>query len=234
MKAIETIKSKKHVFVIAGITIVAILLIFAGGMVAFYSGNAEAGDIGGKDAHGLVVGKASGIEIPAMEAEERLEESVQDEKADEPAATLEATESGQTAPAAQSQRGNTGSSDAGASAKSTGGSAGNGTSASAGSSSGSNAASQKKWVEDTQKVWVEDKAAWTESVPVYGTKEVSICNVCGADITGNTATHSKAHMMAGEGSGHHSEVQRVITGYNSVSHPAEGHWETKVVGGHWE
>lgn len=94
--------------------------------------------------------------------------------------------------------------------------------------------SQKRWVEDTQRVWVEDKAAWTEQVPTYGTKEVSICNVCGQDITGNTSAHAKAHMMAGEGSGHHSEVQKVVTGYTTVNHPAEGHYEARVVGGHWE
>ena len=70
--------------------------------------------------------------------------------------------------------------------------------------------------------------------PVYGTKEVLMCNVCGSDITGNTSAHSKAHMLAGEGSGHHSEVRQVVTGYNTVSHPAEGHYETKVTGGHWE
>lgn len=92
----------------------------------------------------------------------------------------------------------------------------------------------KKRVEDTERVWVEDRAAWTEQVPVYGTKEVSICNVCGADITGNASAHGKAHMLAGEGSGHHSEVRQEIIGYDTVSHPAEGHWETKVVGGHWE
>lgn len=94
--------------------------------------------------------------------------------------------------------------------------------------------SQKKWVEDTQQVWVEDKAAWSEQVPVYGNKEVSICNVCGADVTGNASAHGKAHMLAGEGSGHHSEVTQVITGYNTVNHPAEGHYETRVTGGHWE
>ncbi|WP_165057058.1 hypothetical protein [Adlercreutzia sp. ZJ176] len=93
---------------------------------------------------------------------------------------------------------------------------------------------QRKWVEDAQEVWVEDKAAWIEQVPVYSTKEVSICNVCGADVTGNTSAHGKAHMLAGEGSGHHSEVKQIVTGYSTVSHAAEGHWETKVVGGHWE
>lgn len=94
--------------------------------------------------------------------------------------------------------------------------------------------SQKTWVEETERVWVVDKEAWTESVPVYGTVEVSICNICGTDITGSTSTHAKEHMKAGEGSGHHSEVRREITGYNTVSHKEEGHWETKIVGGHWE
>lgn len=95
-------------------------------------------------------------------------------------------------------------------------------------------APQRKWVEDTEQVWVVDKAAWTESIPVYSTVEVSICNICGQDVTGNTSAHAKAHMKAGEGSGHHSEVRREITGYDTVSHAEEGHWETKVVGGHWE
>lgn len=95
-------------------------------------------------------------------------------------------------------------------------------------------APQRKWVEDTEQIWVVDKAAWTENVPVYSTVEVSICNICGQDVTGNTSAHAKAHMKAGEGSGHHSEVRREITGYDTVSHAEEGHWETKVVGGHWD
>lgn len=94
-------------------------------------------------------------------------------------------------------------------------------------------APQRKWVDDTEQVWVVDKAAWTESVPVYSTVEVSICNICGQDVTGNTSAHAKAHMKAGEGSGHHSEVRKVVTGYNTVNHPAEGHYETRVLGGHW-
>ena len=96
------------------------------------------------------------------------------------------------------------------------------------------AAPQRKWVEDTEQVWVVDKAAWTESIPVYSTVEVSICNICGQEVTGNTSAHAKAHMKAGEGSGHHSEVRNEIAGYNTVNHKEEGHWETKVVGGHWE
>lgn len=94
--------------------------------------------------------------------------------------------------------------------------------------------SQKTWLEETERVWVVDREAWTESIPVYGTVEVSICNICGTDITGNTSAHAKEHMKAGEGSGHHSETRQKITGYDTVSHKEEGHWETKVVGGHWE
>jgi len=93
---------------------------------------------------------------------------------------------------------------------------------------------QRKWVEDTEQVWVVDKAAWTESVPVYSSVEVSICNICGQDVTGSTSAHAKAHMEAGEGSGHHSEARREITNYDSINHEEEGHWESIAVGGHWE
>ena len=54
------------------------------------------------------------------------------------------------------------------------------------------------------------------------------------DITGNTSAHVKEHMKAGEGSGRHSETRQKIIGHNTVSHSADGHWETKAVGGHWE
>ena len=96
--------------------------------------------------------------------------------------------------------------------------------------------SQKKpvWVVDYEDVWVEDSPAWDESVPIHGYTEVSICNVCGADITGNTAAHGKQHMLAGEGSGHHSEVRDTVVGYETVHHGAEGHWERVESGGHWE
>lgn len=94
--------------------------------------------------------------------------------------------------------------------------------------------SQKTWVEETERVWVVDREAWTESVPIYGTIEISVCNICGTDITGNTSAHAKEHMKAGEGSGHHSETRQKITSYNTVNHEEEGHWETKIVGGHWE
>lgn len=93
---------------------------------------------------------------------------------------------------------------------------------------------QPVWVADYEDVWVEDSPAWDESAPIRGYTEVSICNVCGADITGNTAAHGKQHMLAGEGSGHHSEVRETVIGCETVHHDAVGHWERIESGGHWE
>lgn len=92
----------------------------------------------------------------------------------------------------------------------------------------------KKWVPDYKKVWVEDSAAWDEQVPIYDEVEVSICNVCGADITGNEVAHAKQHALAGEGGGHHNDYRSVVVGYETVHHDATGHWETVENGGHWE
>ena len=107
-------------------------------------------------------------------------------------------------------------------------------------------AAERKWVADYEQVWVPnyvtvtDQAAWDEQVPVYGYSERSICNTCGADVTGNEAAHGKQHAMNGQNAGHHSEVVQTITGYNTVHHDAvthvedQGHWETRESGGHWE
>ena len=105
-----------------------------------------------------------------------------------------------------------------------------------GSRSSGNSAStepQRTWVVDYEQVWVEDSPAWTEQVPVYGMTEVSICNVCGADLTGsNISAHVKEHALAGEGGGHHTEWGQTVTGYETVEHAAVGHWETVESGGH--
>ena len=92
----------------------------------------------------------------------------------------------------------------------------------------------KRWVEETERVWVIDNPAWSESVPVYEAREISVCSVCGIEITGSVSAHAKEHMLAGEGSGHRSEVIQVLVGHETVEHPEEGHWETVVTGGHWE
>lgn len=108
--------------------------------------------------------------------------------------------------------------------------------------SGSNSNNSKpsehkhEWVAQYKTVTVPEKghneqvlvqAAYDEQVPITEMREFSICNVCGADITNNTTSHTKAHALAGEGGGYHSEWREVVTGYNTVHHDAV--YETRYV-----
>lgn len=224
MKATATMKKYKSA-IIAGIGVLAAMaIVIMSGLVVSCSSQADAGFINAKDGVIAMMDETNSLVESAQEVDGEPAEdaSVQDANDtvpnEEEAAIVTAQSSGHSSH--QNSAGSASTASSSASSPST--------------SSSSQSSPQRKWVEETQQVWVEDRAAWTESVPVYGTKEVSICNVCGADITGNTSAHGKAHMMAGEGSGHHSEVRQVVTGHNTVSHPAEGHYETRVTGGHWE
>lgn len=85
------------------------------------------------------------------------------------------------------------------------------------------------------------KDAWTELVPIYEEKEVSICNTCGADITGNTSAHMKAHMLNGENGSFRTEWKQVQTGTNTITHDAiyeqkwvvdKQAWTEKVLSGY--
>ncbi len=71
------------------------------------------------------------------------------------------------------------------------------------------------------------QAAYDEQVPITEMREYSICSTCGADITGNTSAHMKAHMLNGENGNFHSEWREVVTGYNTVHHEAV--YETRYV-----
>lgn len=118
---------------------------------------------------------------------------------------------------------------------------------------------QKRWVPaktETQKTWIPAKTetkvihhdAVTHEEPVYKTGYVSICNTCGADITGFEGAHGKQHAFNGENASHHEEYVKVQTGTKTVVDKEawdetvtvtveEGHWETKTVvveEGHWE
>lgn len=104
------------------------------------------------------------------------------------------------------------------------------------SSSSKPAEHTHNWVAQYKTVNVPEKghneqvlvqAAYDEQVPITEMKEYSICNVCGADITNNTTSHTKAHALAGEGGGYHSEWREVVTGYNTVHHDAV--YETRYV-----
>lgn len=72
--------------------------------------------------------------------------------------------------------------------------------------------------------------ACDEEVPVYENVAHDICNVCGEDLTDfteeNASAHSKAHALAYEGSGWHTEWRYEQTGTQIVHHDAvtEQHW----------
>ena len=68
------------------------------------------------------------------------------------------------------------------------------------------------------------QAAYDEQVPITEMKEFSICNQCGADITGRYIEHFEAN---DDCSGYHSEWREVVTGYKTVHHDAV--YETRYV-----
>lgn len=65
------------------------------------------------------------------------------------------------------------------------------------------------------------KEAWTETIPIYETVAINVCNGCKANITGNESSHNKAHMLAGEPGGWHTEYTQEQTGTDTITHPAE-------------
>lgn len=108
-----------------------------------------------------------------------------------------------------------------------------------GSSSNNSKPSEHKhdWVAQYKTVNVPEKghneqvlvqAAYDEQVPVTEMKAYSICNDCGADITGNTYEHVKDHMINDTGNGgYHTEWRETVVGYNTVHHEAV--YETRYV-----
>lgn len=67
------------------------------------------------------------------------------------------------------------------------------------------------------------QAAYDEQVPVTEMKEFSICNNCGADITG----FASEHILNGTCRRYHTEWREVTTGYNTIHHDAV--YETRYV-----
>lgn len=72
------------------------------------------------------------------------------------------------------------------------------------------------------------QAAYDEQVPITEMKEFSICNQCGADITGDPWGHlEQSAVNGGNCGGYHSERREVVTGYNTIHHDAV--YETRYV-----
>ena len=108
-----------------------------------------------------------------------------------------------------------------------------------GSSSNNSKPAEHKhdWVAQYKTVTVPEKghneqvlvqAAYDEQVPITEMKEFSICNQCGADITGNPWGHlEQSAVNGGNCGGYHSEWREVVTGYKTVHHEAV--YETRYV-----
>lgn len=107
-------------------------------------------------------------------------------------------------------------------------------------SAGRSAEPEKVWHDAVyENQYVVDSAAWDETIeePVYDMQERTICNTCGADITGNTYAHSKQHALNGENDAYHCEMVKVQTGTTTrtIHHDETGHYESVCVhDGYWE
>ena len=119
---------------------------------------------------------------------------------------------------------------------------GNNSSSSKPSNNGSSSNSSKpaehthNWVAQYKTVNVPEKghneqvlvqAAYDEQVPITEMKAHSICNQCGADITGFATSHNEQHLLNYEAGGYHTEWKEEVTGYKTVHHDAV--YETRYV-----
>lgn len=109
-----------------------------------------------------------------------------------------------------------------------------------GSSTNNSKPSEHKheWVAQYKTVNVPEKghneqvlvqAAYDEQVPITEMKAHSICNQCGADLTGLDidAHFINSYFNGGDCGGYHTEWREVVTGYNTVHHDAV--YETRYV-----
>lgn len=71
------------------------------------------------------------------------------------------------------------------------------------------------------------QAAYDEQVSITEMKAHSICNQCGADITGFATSHNEQHLLNYEAGGYHTEWKEEVTGYKTVHHDAV--YETRYV-----
>ena len=137
-----------------------------------------------------------------------------------------------------SNKNNSSSSSSKPSSKPSNSSSNNSSSSKPSNNSGSNSSSSKPaehkhdWVAQYKTVNVPEKghneqvlvqAAYDEQVPITEMKEFSICNDCGADITG----FASDHILNGTCRRYHSEWREVVTGYKTVHHDAV--YETRYV-----
>ena len=180
------------------------------------------------------------------EEEKKDEQEVkQEEKKEETSKsnTSESKKDNTASTSSSSNKNNSSSNSSKPSSKPSNSSSNNSNSSKPSNNSGSNSSSSKpaehthNWVAQYKTVNVPEKghneqvlvqAAYDEQVPVTEMKAYSICNDCGADITGNTYEHVKDHMINDTGNGgYHTEWRETVVGYNTVHHDAV--YETRYV-----
>ena len=81
----------------------------------------------------------------------------------------------------------------------------------------------------TEKVWVVDEEGYTWQKPIVEGQWRTICNICGADITEDVTGHDKTyHLPYGEDFSYSDKWIEQITGYETITVPEKGHYETKT------
>lgn len=167
---------------------------------------------------------AEAVKATGKVDESKVEEAKKDAetKANEPSSGVDAGQ-----PAAPAGSGSDNGSNGGGSDKAPASQPGSTPSASQPSGNGGSSQPEHvhNWVAQTEQRWVQDSAAWDE--PIYSQEARTICNTCGADISGNATAHLVASGRNGC-SGYHTEVVQIQTG--TIHHDATGHYETVTTG----
>ena len=173
------------------------------------------------------------------EEEKKNESEVkQEEKKEEKKEETAKTDSSNKSNTSESKKNNTASTTNTSSNKNnTGSSSKPSNNSSSNSNSSKPAEHTHNWVAQYKTVNVPEKghneqvlvqAAYDEQVPITEMKEFSICNQCGADITGDPWGHlEQSAVNGGNCGGYHSEWREVVTGYNTIHHDAV--YETRYV-----
>lgn len=142
---------------------------------------------------------------------------------------------------------NSGSSGSSSQSKPSGGSSSNSSQSKPSSGSGSSSSSKpapatqpatkdphegKTWYDaeyKTEKVWVVDEEGYTWQKPIVEGQWRTICNICGADITEDVTGHDKTyHLPYGDDFSYSDKWIEQITGYETITVPEKGHYETKT------
>lgn len=173
------------------------------------------------------------------EEEKKDEQEVkQEEKKEEKKEETAKTDSSNKSNTSESKKNNTASTTNTSSNKNNTGSSSKPSNNNSSNSSNSKPAEHThNWVAQYKTVTVPEKghneqvlvqAAYDEQVPITEMKEFSICNQCGADITGDPWGHlEQSAVNGGNCGGYHSEWREVVTGYKTVHHDAV--YETRYV-----